>query len=381
MAPLGTGPFQLVQYQKDSTIRFRAFPHFWGEKGGMPERAARVDNLVFAITPDAGGAAGQAARQRMPDRALSEPGRSRGDARHRRASRCWKRRSPPRACCRSAPTRSRSATSGCARRWPWRSTTTAWSRRCSRAAARRPARWCRRALWGHDDTLAAVPVRSRQGQGVAGRGRATRTASRSICGPSRWSRAYMPNGRRAAEMIQADWAKIGVTAKIVTYEWGEFLRRRRAGEADIAMNGGTWDYPDPSELTATETCDAIADGSNVSHWCDQAIHRPDRTGPTSSPTRRRAPSCTSRRRRCFMTQLPSMMFADVQRLRRRARQRAGVQAALPRRPAIRRRRPGEVGGPPCNSRFRPGRRSRTTCAARPASSCRSARSSSTVPTG
>ncbi len=30
-------------------------------------------------------------------------------------------------------------------------------------------------------------------------------------------RAYMPNGKRAAEMIQSDWAKIGVTAKIVTY--------------------------------------------------------------------------------------------------------------------------------------------------------------------
>ena len=27
------------------------------------------------------------------------------------------------------------------------------------------------------------------------------------------TRAYMPNGRRAAEMIQADWAKIGVQAQ------------------------------------------------------------------------------------------------------------------------------------------------------------------------
>ncbi|MBF3317401.1 ABC transporter substrate-binding protein, partial [Leptospira borgpetersenii serovar Hardjo-bovis] len=34
-------------------------------------------------------------------------------------------------------------------------------------------------------------------------------------------RPYNPNARRMAEMIQADWAKIGVQAKIVTYEWGE----------------------------------------------------------------------------------------------------------------------------------------------------------------
>lgn len=32
-------------------------------------------------------------------------------------------------------------------------------------------------------------------------------------------RPYNPNARRMAEMIQADWAKIGVQAKIVTYEW------------------------------------------------------------------------------------------------------------------------------------------------------------------
>src|SRR5207245_2497907 len=58
-------------------------------------------------------------------------------------------------------------------------------------------------------------------------------------------RAYMPNGRRAAEMIQADWAKIGVQAQIVSYEWGEYLKRVREGEAEVAMLGGTWDYPDP----------------------------------------------------------------------------------------------------------------------------------------
>ncbi|MCQ8811915.1 ABC transporter substrate-binding protein, partial [Escherichia coli] len=34
-------------------------------------------------------------------------------------------------------------------------------------------------------------------------------------------RPYKPNARRMAEMIQADWAKVGVQAIIVTYEWGE----------------------------------------------------------------------------------------------------------------------------------------------------------------
>lgn len=33
-------------------------------------------------------------------------------------------------------------------------------------------------------------------------------------------RPYNPNSRRIAEMIQSDWAKVGVKAKIVSYEWG-----------------------------------------------------------------------------------------------------------------------------------------------------------------
>ena len=44
--PVGTGPFMLVQYQKDAIIRYKAFPEFYRGK-------AKIDDLVFAITPDA----------------------------------------------------------------------------------------------------------------------------------------------------------------------------------------------------------------------------------------------------------------------------------------------------------------------------------------
>ena len=50
-SPIGTGPFQFLQYQRDSTVRFRAFPEFWGKAAGSP-RTAKVDNLVFTIAPD-----------------------------------------------------------------------------------------------------------------------------------------------------------------------------------------------------------------------------------------------------------------------------------------------------------------------------------------
>ncbi|MBA4219506.1 MAG: ABC transporter substrate-binding protein, partial [Methylobacterium sp.] len=44
--PIGTGAFYLVQYQKDAIIRYKAFPDYWAGK-------AKIDDLIFAITPDA----------------------------------------------------------------------------------------------------------------------------------------------------------------------------------------------------------------------------------------------------------------------------------------------------------------------------------------
>ncbi|EJS90377.1 hypothetical protein AAUPMB_02431, partial [Pasteurella multocida subsp. multocida str. Anand1_buffalo] len=39
------------------------------------------------------------------------------------------------------------------------------------------------------------------------------------------SRPYNPNARRMAELVQADWEKVGVKAKIVSYEWGRIPQR------------------------------------------------------------------------------------------------------------------------------------------------------------
>ena len=44
--PVGTGPFKFVDYQKDAVIRYKANPDYWGGK-------QKIDDLVFAITPDA----------------------------------------------------------------------------------------------------------------------------------------------------------------------------------------------------------------------------------------------------------------------------------------------------------------------------------------
>jgi dipeptide transport system substrate-binding protein len=68
--PIGTGPFYLVQYQKDAVIRYKAFPQYWGGK-------AKIDDLVYAITPDA--SVRWAKLQKGECHVMPEPGRPRRD--------------------------------------------------------------------------------------------------------------------------------------------------------------------------------------------------------------------------------------------------------------------------------------------------------------
>ena len=75
------------------------------------------------------------------------------------------------------------------------------------------------------------------------------------------SRPTNPNGQLMAQMIQADWARIGVEARIVTYEWGEYLKRANAGEHHIYMSGWSSDIAAADDfLTPNLTCAASRGG-------------------------------------------------------------------------------------------------------------------------
>ena len=81
-------------------------------------------------------------------------------------------------------------------------------------------------------------------------------------------RPYNPDGRRMAELMQADLAKVGIKAKIVSYEWGEYLKRIRNGEHDMAEVGWTGDNGDPDNFFATLTSCAAAK-SSATRWCNK----------------------------------------------------------------------------------------------------------------
>ena len=83
-------------------------------------------------------------------------------------------------------------------------------------------------------------------------------------------RPYNPNGKRIGEMMQADLAKIGVNAKLVTYEWGEYRKRaaeRRGHHRRSSAGPATTATP-----TISSSCDGCPDGkpasNNIPKWCN-----------------------------------------------------------------------------------------------------------------
>jgi dipeptide transport system substrate-binding protein len=308
LAPLGTGPFQLGEYQLDSLVRFRRFDDFWGAKGGMPQRTAKVDQMVYAITKDpsvrfAKLRAGECQILRYPSPADLPA-----------------MRTTPGVVVPEAPVAAESTLAWRVDKKPFSDPRVREALAISinvnsileavfQGSALPTASLVPSALWGHNATLkprAYDPARAKALLVEAGYPDGFSTDVWAI--PV--SRAYMPNGRRTAELIQADWAKIGVKVNIVTYEWGEFLRRRRAGEADVTMMGGTWDYPDPSELLVWNTCDAIAGGNNVSHWCNQDFTDLIKKADVVTDPEERA-SLYEKAQEIYHKDIPGLILADV----------------------------------------------------------------------
>jgi dipeptide transport system substrate-binding protein len=310
-APIGTGPFSLVVYQKDATIRFKAVPDHWTKAVGNRDRMALVNDLIFVITPDASVRYAKVKSGECQIARYPNPGdlpAMKAD----RTSSCSRAASPIRASWPSTSRRSPSATSACARRWSTRPTFPPSSTRSIRAPASRRSPLVPPSLWSHDDALKPRPYDPEKAKALlaeAGYPNGFKTVLWAI--PV--VRAYMPNGRRAAELIQADWAKIGVQAEIQSYEWGEYLKRGRAGDHEVGMFGYTWDYPDPSQILLSGWhCDGVKSGSNRARWCnkeasdalakantitDQARAHQDCSCASRRSSTRMSPACSSPMRR------------------------------------------------------------------------------------
>jgi dipeptide transport system substrate-binding protein len=101
------------------------------------------------------------------------------------------------------------------------------------------------------------------------------------------ARPTNPNGMLMAQMIQHDWARIGVKATIKTYEWGEYLKRANNGEHHVYMSGWSGDTGDADDFLAPNlTCAASRGGIK---FCNAEFDRlVERARATVDPVQRNA---------------------------------------------------------------------------------------------
>lgn len=263
--PVGTGPFVFKRYQKDSQIRYVANKQYW-----KPEDV-KLDNLVFAITPDAASRlqklkAGECQVSGYPRpadievmkqdpnlRVLQQAGFNLGflayNVTHPPLDQLKVRQALDMAIDKQAIIKA-----------------------VYQGAGQLAQNALPPAQWSYDPSVKDAPYDPVKAKALL---KEAGVAPGTIL--NLWAmtvqRASNPNARMSAQMIQQDWAKVGINANIVSYEWGEYIKRAKNGEHDAMIYGWTGDNGDPDNwLGVLYSCAAVK-GSNYAKWCNPAYDK------------------------------------------------------------------------------------------------------------
>ncbi|VVE63928.1 peptide ABC transporter substrate-binding protein [Pandoraea captiosa] len=269
LKPVGTGPFIFRSYTKDATLRMDGNKEYWNTN--LPPK---VGKLVFAITTDANvriqklkrnecqvvtyprpadvdalkaeiQAQGKSSKLKMPDQVGFNLGYVAYNVKKAPLDRVEVRQALDMAINKKAILQSVYGSAG----------------QLSNGAPMPPTQW------SYDKNIKSASYDPEKAKALLDKAGVKGVEITLWAMPVQ--RPYNPNGKLMAEMIQADWAKIGVKANIVTYEWGEYIKRAKAGEHDAMLIGWTGDNGDPDNwLGVLLGCDSM-NGNNFSKWCDK----------------------------------------------------------------------------------------------------------------
>lgn len=254
--PIGSGPFLFKRYDKDATIRYQAHADYW-------RGAPRIENLYFSITPD------HAVRiQRLLANECQIAIQPKPES-------LPQLRSHPEIQVNSIPALwTMYVAPNTSRRWLsdkrfrqalWMAMDKAAYIKAVLSGNATPA-WnpIPPGMWSYSTTTSDYPydlVKARKLIKASGYDGSELVMLARTGG--------LIDAKKAAELLQADWAKIGVKLKVVQMEWGEVLRRTARGEHDLALFGWVSDNGDPDNfLTPNLSCAAVASGGNRSRWCN-----------------------------------------------------------------------------------------------------------------
>ena len=259
--PVGTGPYILKRYQKDSQIRYAGNKEYWNPKD------VKLDNLIFAITTD--GAVRAQKIKAGECQAMSYPKPQ--DLASLKADPKLKVITAPGFNIGYLSYNTEKPTTG--KLEVRQALDMAINRKAIidavyQGQGQEASNPFPSSLWSYNPALKNPPMDIEKAKALLKKAGYPDGFEITL-----WSmpvqRPYNPNAKLMAEMIQADWAKIGVKAKIVSYEWGEYLKRMKAGEHEAGLVGWSGDYASPDNfLGVLLTCEAVG-GSNYSRYCSK----------------------------------------------------------------------------------------------------------------
>lgn len=259
--PIGTGPFQFVSYQKDAVIRYKAFDNYWAGR-------AKIDQLVFAITPDASVRYAKLKTGECHVMAYPKPA----------DIELMKR--DPAITLHSKEALNIGYIAFNVEKKPFdnklvRQALDLATNRDSilklvyQGNGRAAKNIIPPTLWSYNDQIKDTPYDPEKARALLAKAGLPNGFAIDL-----WylpvSRPYNPDGKRMGELLQADWAKIGVKVRLVTFEWGEYRKRSKDGEQQAIMFGWSGDNGDPDNFfTPLLGCDAVKGGGNFSRWCNK----------------------------------------------------------------------------------------------------------------
>ena len=260
--PIGTGPFSFVAYQRDANVRYRRFDAFWGPK-------AKLDALVFSINKDPAVRLAKLRANECQVSAYPAP----ADLPGIRADAALKLMDQPGLNIGYLAFNTQK------KPFDDKRVRQALSMALDRKAileavflgAGQPAKnLIPPTMWSYNDAIQPPPLDVTAAKKLLAEAGFPEGFETDL-----WAmpvqRPYNPDARRIAELMQSDLAKIGVKARVVSFEWGEYRKRAQAGEHAMALLGWTGDNGDPDNFFVPLAGCAAAriGGGNIAKWCNQ----------------------------------------------------------------------------------------------------------------